>query len=97
MTDERKVFGEVEIVESDERYKTMDAFPNSQQTKVQHDRFSLKFESELRAIPVAIAIQPFVDESTPDHRFGVHLDPVRVDDYMGTLVMIQNRLNELGV
>lgn len=86
---EKRYFGDIEVEESNPQFETYDAIPNDSESKVHHDRVSVKFVSDTQDEVKSVAIQPFADEGTPHGRMGAQLDPAAIDRVIDALELIR--------
>lgn len=67
-------------------FETYEQIPDETQSKVDHIKVSAKMaDGDLSAI----AIQPFIDETTPHGQMGVQLEPGALDDLIDAMEFIR--------
>lgn len=88
-----RYFRDIEVVESDDRFETAEAIPDSR-TNIHHVRVSKKVDDDGHI--ARVAIQAFQDEATPDRRFGIQMeaDAATLDRVVSALELIRTEVND---
>jgi hypothetical protein len=78
-----------DIEDTHPQFETYGALSNETENNLHHERVSVKYTDETQEEVHSIAIQGFVDETTPHARMGTQIDPAKISQLIEKLELIE--------
>lgn len=78
-----------DVEEKYDRFETVDVVHDGLDNKNHHTRVSVKYQTGSQLEIDSLAIQPFMDKTTPNRNMGFQFHPDQLDDLITALELIR--------